>query len=46
MAVAKITISVPEEFKEQMYKRAKEEQRTLSSLVRIAVQEYLDKQDK
>lgn len=41
---AKITISVPDDFKEQMMKKAEEEQRSLSSLVRIAVQEYLDKE--
>ncbi len=43
MATAKITISVPEELKEQMIKKAVEEQRSLSSFVRIAVQEYLNK---
>lgn len=43
MATAKITISVPEEIKVQMIKKAAEEQRSLSSFVRIAVQEYLNK---
>lgn len=43
MGAAKITISVSEEVKEQMIKKAMEEQRSLSSFVRIAVQEYLNK---
>ena len=44
--MAKITISVPDDFKEQMIKQANEEERSLSSFVRIAVQEYLNKKEK
>ncbi len=44
MSTAKITISVPEEVKEQIIKKAQQEQRSISSLIRIAVQEYLNKE--
>jgi predicted transcriptional regulator len=42
--MAKITISVPDELKERMIKVAEADQRSLSAFIRLAIQEYLNKE--
>ena len=44
--MARITIIIPDETKVQLEQIAQDEDRNLSYVVRKAIQEYLDKQDK
>lgn len=40
-----ISVIIPVDVKEKLDKKAKEEERTLSWIVRKAIQEYLDKEN-
>ena len=44
--MARITIIIPDETKNKLEQIAQDEDRNLSYVVRKAIQEYLDKQDK
>lgn len=44
--MARITIIIPDETKGKLEQIARDEERNLSYIVRKAIQEYLDKQDK
>ena len=44
--MAQITVRIPDEDRDKLEQIAQEEDRKISYIVRIDIQEYLDKQDK